>query len=116
MTLGKRMYWVVALVAVLALAGAAVTLTSRLTSAGASDTTPVACAQQDAADVAAEAAKGPETDAIECGPQNEPGDGAVASGASTDTVVLCSDPTGAADSVEAKGAPDTDKIEEQCGP
>ncbi len=34
MTLGKRTYWVVALVALLALAGAAVTWTSGLTSAG----------------------------------------------------------------------------------
>ena len=34
MVLGKRIYWVIALVALLALAGAAVTVTSRVTSAG----------------------------------------------------------------------------------
>ncbi len=38
---GKRVYWAVALVAILALAGAAVTLTSQLISAG--DSTPSAC-------------------------------------------------------------------------
>lgn len=37
MTIGKRMYWIVGLVAILALAGAAVTLTSGLTSAGGGD-------------------------------------------------------------------------------
>jgi len=38
MTAGKRIYWVLALVALLALAGAALTMTSRLTSAGDDDT------------------------------------------------------------------------------
>ena len=97
MTIGKRIYWVVALVAVLALAGAAVTLTAHLTSAG--GPTPPAvqpCDQQDEADDAIESAvKGPDTDNIEeeCGPQDE-----------------------ADDAIEsaAKG-PDTDNIEEQSG-
>lgn len=58
----------------LALAGAAVTLTSRLTSAGgANGPAAQACAAQDEADDAAEAAEGPDTDAIEeqCGSQDE---------------------------------------------
>ncbi len=37
MSIGKRVYWVAALVGVLALAGAALTFTSRLTSAGGGD-------------------------------------------------------------------------------
>jgi len=37
MTVGKRMYWIAGLVAILALAGAAVTFTSGLTSAGGGD-------------------------------------------------------------------------------
>src|SRR3972149_2980079 len=49
MTLRTRIYLVLALVALLALGGAAVTLTSGLTSAGGSDPTPAAqtCDQQD---------------------------------------------------------------------
>jgi uncharacterized membrane protein YkoI len=67
------MYWVVALVAVLALAAATITLTSRLTSAGGDATPAAACDAQDEADDAAEAAEGPDSDAIEdeCGPQDE---------------------------------------------
>jgi len=97
MTIGKRIYWVIALVAVMALAGAAVTLTTQLTSAGEPTPAPaVPCDQQDEADDAIEsAAKGPDTDNIEeeCGPQDE-----------------------ADDAIEsaAKG-PDTDNIEEQSG-
>lgn len=79
MNIRKRMYWVVALVAVLALAGAAVTLTSQFTSAGGS--TPSAdgqsCDAQNEADDAAEAAAdAPDTDAVEaeCGDQNEADD------------------------------------------
>lgn len=78
MTLGKRMYWVVALVAMLALAGAAVTFTARLSSAGGADGTPAAqaCDSQNEADDAAEAANGSDTDNIqdECGPQDEGND------------------------------------------
>jgi uncharacterized membrane protein YkoI len=76
MNLKKRIYWVFALVAVMALSGAAVTLTSRVTSAGESTPTPAVepCDQQDGADDAAEATKGEvDTDNIEqqCGDQNE---------------------------------------------
>ena len=121
MTLGKRIYWILALVAVMVLAGAAVTVTSRLTSAsGPDDPTPAVqtcdCAQQDGPDDASESAvKGADTDNIEeecqCGSQDEADD------AGTDTVVPCSNPTGADDdAAEAKGVPDTDNVEEQCGP
>jgi len=71
------MYWVVALVAVLALAGAAVTVTTRLTSAGGSDA-PAACDSQDEADDAAEGAvEEADTDDIEeeCDDANEAEDG-----------------------------------------
>jgi len=76
MTIGKRIYWVVALVAVMALAGAAVTLTARLTSAGGPTPTPPvqASGQQDEADDASESAtEGSDTDAVEeqSGDQNE---------------------------------------------
>jgi len=76
MTIGKRIYWVVALVAVMALAGAAVTLTARLTSAGGPTPTPAvqASGQQDEADDASESAtEGSDTDAVEeqSGDQNE---------------------------------------------
>ena len=51
MIIGKRIYWVAALVAVLALAGAAITVTSRLTSAGPTPTAEVqTCDQEDEAD------------------------------------------------------------------
>jgi len=121
MTLKKRIYWMVALVAVVTLAGAAVSLTSRTTSADGSAPTSVVepCDQQDGADDAAEATKGEaDTDNIEqqCGNQNEAEDGVEAANASTDTVVPCSDPTGADDAVEeANAGPDTDNTEEQCG-
>ncbi len=80
MAIGKRFYWVIALVALLALAAAAVTATTRLTSAGGSDPTPAdqACDQQDESDDAAEAAsKEADTDNVEeqCGDQNEADDG-----------------------------------------
>jgi uncharacterized membrane protein YkoI len=76
MTIGKRIYWVVALVAVMALAGAAATLTAHLTSAGGPTPTPAvqASGHQDEADDASESAtKGSDTDAIEeqSGDQNE---------------------------------------------
>lgn len=78
MSIGKRIYWVVALVAVLALAGAAVTLTVSLTSAGPT-AAPAAqsCDEQDD-DAAEDAAKGPDTDNIEeqSGDQNEADDSA----------------------------------------
>jgi uncharacterized membrane protein YkoI len=56
MTLGKRTYWALALVALLALAGAAVTVTSRLASAGGPDPTPAAHASDQQDDDASEAA------------------------------------------------------------
>ena len=79
MTPGKRIYWILALVAVMALAGAAVTLTTQLTSADGSTPTPAVqpCDEQDEADDAIEsAAKGPDTDNIEeqSGDQNEADD------------------------------------------
>ena len=60
MIIGKRIYWVAALVAVLALAGAAITVTSRITSA---DPTPAIQTCDQEAD----------TDDVEdeCGDQNE---------------------------------------------
>ena len=60
MTLAKRMYWVLALVAILAIAGAGVTLASRLTSAGGSDAAPAVqtCDAQDQDDDANEAEDG----------------------------------------------------------
>lgn len=85
MTPGKRIYWVMALVALMALAGAAVTVTSRVTSA--SGPTPAAavqnCDQQDEADDATEAAQGgADTDNVEdqCGDQNEAADAAEVEG------------------------------------
>ena len=56
MTFGKRIYWVAALVAVMALAGAGVAVTSRITSAGGPDPTPAvqASGQQDEVDDADE--------------------------------------------------------------
>ena len=117
MTIGKRIYWVVALVAVMALAGAAVTLTARLTSAGGPTPTPAAqtSGQQDEADDAGEhAAKGPDTDTLD--EQSGPQDQADEASEGTDTVVLCSDQAGADDdATEAKGEPDADNIQEQCG-
>src|SRR3990172_8901876 len=75
MIIGKRIYWVAALVAVLALAGAAITVTSRLTSAGSTPTAEVqTCDQEDEADDEAErAVEEADTDDIEeqCGDQNE---------------------------------------------
>ena len=79
MTIGKRIYWVIALVAVMALAGAAVTLTTQLTSAGGSTPTPAVqpCDEQDDGDDATEtAAEGQDVDDVEeeCGDQNEADD------------------------------------------
>jgi uncharacterized membrane protein YkoI len=79
MTIGKRIYWVVALVAVMALAGATATLTAHLTSAGGPTPTPAVqpSGQQDEADDASESAtKGSDTDAVEeqSGDQNEADD------------------------------------------
>ena len=75
MTISKRVYLVVGLVALVALAFSAVTLTSSLTSAG-SDAAQT-CDQQDEADDAAEGAtEEADTDDVEeeCGDQNEAGD------------------------------------------
>jgi uncharacterized membrane protein YkoI len=79
MTIGKRIYWVIALVAVLALAGAAVTLTAHLTSAGGSTPTFAAqpCDERDDGDDATDtAAEGQDVDNVEqdCGDQNEADD------------------------------------------
>lgn len=79
MTIGKRIYWVVALVAVMALAGAAVTLTAHFTSAGGNTPTSAVqtCDEQDDGDDAVEnAAEVQDTDNIEeqCGDQNEADD------------------------------------------
>ena len=98
MILKNRIYWVLGLVAVMALSGAAVTLTSRVTSAVSPTPTPAVepCDQQDEADDAVEAAKGEaDTDNIEqqCGDQNEADDAAEA----------------------MKGEADTDNIEQQDG-
>jgi uncharacterized membrane protein YkoI len=80
-SISKRLYLVAGLVALLAIAFSAVTLTSRLTSAQGSDETPAvqACDQQDEADDVAEATtKEADTDNIEeeCGDQNEADDAA----------------------------------------
>ena len=75
MSLSKRFYLVTGLVAVIALAFSAVTLTSSLTSAG-SDAAQT-CDQQDEADDAAESAtEEADTDNVEeeCGDQNEADD------------------------------------------
>ena len=79
MTIGKRIYWVMALVVVMALAGAAVTLTTQLTSAGGSTPTPAVqpCDEQDDGDDATEtAAEGQDVDDVEeeCDDQNEADD------------------------------------------
>ena len=117
MSLSKRFYLMIGLVAIIALAFSAVALTSHLTSAAGSDPTATAqpCDSQDGADDATEAKDAPDADSIEeqCGDQNEAAD---AKGG-TETVVPCSDPTGATDNAkEAQSGPDTDNIQEQCGP
>jgi uncharacterized membrane protein YkoI len=76
MAIGRRLYWALALVVLLALAGAAATPTAHLTSAGGPTPTPAVqvSGHQDEADDASESAtKGPDTDAIEeqSGDQNE---------------------------------------------
>src|SRR3990172_9684861 len=104
MSISKRLYLVTRLVAVIALAFSAVTLTSSLTSAG-SDAAQT-CDQQDEADDAAENdTEEADTDSVDeqCGDQNESED---ASGG-TETVVACPDPAGADDASEANGGPDT---------
>ncbi len=78
-TLTKRLYWVAALVGLLALAGAAVTLSSRFAFAGGSNDQPVAqaCDDENEADDAAEAdteTAGDDVDDVECDGENEPGD------------------------------------------
>jgi uncharacterized membrane protein YkoI len=79
MNFGKRIYLVAAMVALLVLAGAAITLASHSTWAGGSDPTPAVqnCDQQDEADDAAEGAtEEADTDNVEeqCGDQNEADD------------------------------------------
>ena len=69
MALGKRIYWVLALVVVMALAAAAVTMVSSMTSAVSSDDPAQTCDcdQQDGPDDAIEGAakNGPDLDNIE---------------------------------------------------
>jgi len=96
-TIGKRVYWVIVLVAVMALAGAAVTLTAHFTSASGNTPTPAVqtCDEQDDGDDAIEnAADEADDDVIEeeCGDQNE-----------------------ADDAIESAKGPDTDNIQEQSG-
>ncbi len=62
MNIGKRFYWAAALMAILALAGAAVIFTSRLTSAGGSTPPADACDKNEGSDEASEVA-GAEADA-----------------------------------------------------
>ena len=73
MALGKRIYWLLALVALFAIAATVITMGSRFASAGGSDS-PVAqsCDVQDEADDTAEDS-GADTDSIEeeCGDQDE---------------------------------------------
>jgi hypothetical protein len=97
MTIGKRIYWVVALVALLILAGVAVAATSRLTSAQPGPTlTADASGQQAEADDASESAtKGPDLDTV----VEQSGDQNVADDASE----------------SATKGPDTDTVEEQSG-
>jgi uncharacterized membrane protein YkoI len=80
MTLGARFYWVIALVAFVALAGAAATATSRLVSAGDETHSAQACDVEDELDDATEATQAQEdSDDIDdideqCGDQNEEDD------------------------------------------
>ena len=94
MTIGKRVYWILALVAVFAMAGAAVTMASGITSAGNNSSSAQNCDAQDQNDDANEAEDG-------ANDANEPEDGT-------------NDASDAAD-VEHDTA-DTDNIEDQCGP
>jgi len=86
LAIGKRIYWILALVALLALTGAAVTMSSRLTSAeGSHPATVQPCNEQAEVDDANEAtSEESDTGNIEeqCGDQNaaEDGDAAVPSG------------------------------------
>ena len=114
MKLGTRVYWVLALVAVIALAGAAVTLTSGLTSAGGSDPTPAGqtCDQQDqGADDANEPEGALDTDTVDeqCGDQNDDVD----DGAADDQNDAAGD-EGAAE--DQNGAADDGAAEDQNGP
>lgn len=101
MTLGKRLYWITALVAVLALAGAGVTLASGITSARGGEGDSQVCDQQDddgeneTADDATEVEDGADDAA-------EAEDGAADAGEVED---------GADDS----GENDTDNVQDECG-
>jgi uncharacterized membrane protein YkoI len=68
MSLSKRVYWAVGLVGILALAGAALTLTAQLTSAGSSTPTADACAQD----------TGDESVDVQCQGANDAADGQTA--------------------------------------
>ena len=70
MTLGKRLYWVLALVAILALAAVAVTVTSRFTSAGGTDAAQTCSAEDEAAETANPGADAGDIEE-ECGAQDE---------------------------------------------
>jgi len=101
------MYWVAALVAVLALAGAAVTLTARLTSAG-SDSPAAQTCDQDALDRHSQVIEG--DDAVEAaneGPDTGSGDAVEAANEGPDT--------GNGDAVEAANeGPDTGNDDAEC--
>jgi hypothetical protein len=107
MTIGKRIYWVLALVVVMALAGAAVTLAASLTSAD--------NAGQDASPTAT---VGP----CQCGSQHEPDDGIdneVKVPEADDDVIEeeceCGSQDEADDAIEGAKGSDTDNIQEQLG-
>jgi uncharacterized membrane protein YkoI len=79
MRFGKRMYWILALVALMALAGAAITVTSRVTSAGGPGPTAAvqtSDAQNEADDAAEATTDGADADTVEDqrGPQDEAND------------------------------------------
>lgn len=91
MTLGKRLYWIAALVAVLALAGAGVTLASGITSARGGDGASQACDQQDDAG------------------ENETADDATEGEDGPD------DAGEAEDSADDSGENDPDDVQDECG-
>jgi uncharacterized membrane protein YkoI len=107
MNIGKRAYWVAALVAVLALAGAAVTLTSHFVAAGGSDTST--CDQQNEV----KDGSSPDTGADDAGQlgdaNNLDGTGEVEDGNSPDTSTD--------DAGEVADAPDnTNEVEDGSSP
>ncbi len=80
MTLGKRIYWVLALVAVFVLAGAAVTMASGITSAGSGGSSAQTCEREDDVDDAEEADDVNETDDGPDDAEEECGDASAGAG------------------------------------